>query len=77
MRTDCRTFELFIVVDDGRGSIFEHGSDQPPITFDDVVELWSMWVDLKDSFNVPLTEEEKHIVDALEIPRPVEEEPEE
>jgi hypothetical protein len=69
---DGRTFELF-VVDDGQGSIFEHGSDLPPMEFDDLVELWSMWVDLKESFNVPLTEEEKETVDALEIPRPDEE----
>jgi hypothetical protein len=47
----------------------EFGSDGPMV-FDDVEELWAMWIDLHESFDVRFSEEEREVIDALELPRP-------
>lgn len=67
--SDDRCFEFRCDCDEDCGRIVEVGTGDPPMEFDSAVEILGMWADLKESFGIPLGEEECEIIDALEVPR--------
>jgi hypothetical protein len=66
LSADQRSFAL-LVDEEGGGIIGELGLGETPMAFDDDESLWKTWAELHSVFGVPLSEQDRDLLDLLRV----------